>query len=70
MDIPLLFLGVVYCQGHEKKNSRLGASTAGGFISHEQKQNSDSEGAVPSLNNQLHHNKHIISWAACNIHFG
>lgn len=67
MDVPLLLLGRCVPPG---KNSRSGASTAGGFISHEQEQNSASEEAVPCLNNQLHHNKHIISWKACNTRLG
>lgn len=67
MDVPLLLLGRCVLPG---KSSRSGASTAGGFISHEQEQNSASEGAVPCLNNQLHHSKHIISWTACNTRFG
>jgi len=70
MDTPLLLLGIVYCQGQDKKNSRSGASMAGGFVRHEQEQNRASGGAVPSLNNQLHHNKGRISWTAWNVGFG
>lgn len=54
--------------GH--RASRSGASTAGGFISQELEHNRASDGAMPSLNNQLHHNKHIVSWTASNICFG
>lgn len=48
MTIRLLFLGVECRQ----RQGWSGASTAGGFISHEEEQNKASGRAMPSLNNQ------------------